>query len=181
MVYLNIQEIPDRYLLKRWSATATIDAPVPDAYNRTTNFGIPGTNTWRYNRLCQKINQLASNACFSAETYELVSAAVDRLNADVDAKRRGVQGEEPAQEGRASEVPLQMPHQQATGVQNEEKYTNDGFKNPQRQPNKGHLKESEKRKKTLLEQREDAAKKNKKVKKDGETTHVQRRRNPQSR
>jgi hypothetical protein len=120
MVHLNIQEIPDRYLLKRWSATATIDAPVPDAYNRTTNFGIPRTNTLRYNRLCQKMNQLASNACFSPETYELVSAVVDSLNADVDAKRRGVQGEEPAQEGRDGEVPLQMPRQQATGVQNKE-------------------------------------------------------------
>jgi hypothetical protein len=50
------------------------------------------------------MNQLASNACFSAETYELVSDVVDSLNADVDAKRRGVQGEEPAQEGRAGEV-----------------------------------------------------------------------------
>jgi hypothetical protein len=96
MVHLNIKEISDRYLLKRWSATATIDALVPDAYNRTTNFAIPGMNMLRYNRLCQKMNQLASNACFSAETYELVSAAVDSLNANVDAKRRGVQGEEPA-------------------------------------------------------------------------------------
>jgi hypothetical protein len=124
------------------------------------------------------MNQLASNACFSAETYELVSTAVDSLNVDVDAKRRGVQGEEPAQEGRAGEVPLQMPHQQATSVQNEEKCTKDGFKNPQRQPNKGRLKESEKRKKTLLEQREDVAKKNKKVKKDGETSTRAKKKKP---
>jgi hypothetical protein len=124
------------------------------------------------------MNQLASNACFSAETYELVSAAVDSLNADVDAKRRGVQGEEPAQEGRAGEVPLQMPRQQATGVHNEEKSTKDGFKNPQRQPNKGRPKESEKRRKTLLEQREDAAKKNKKVKKDGETSTRAKKKKP---
>jgi hypothetical protein len=62
MVHLNIQEIPDRYLLKRWSATATVDAPVPNAYNCTTNFGIPGTNTLRYNRLCRK-NESISLKC----------------------------------------------------------------------------------------------------------------------
>jgi hypothetical protein len=47
-----------------------------------------------------------------------------------------------------------------------------------KQPNKGRPKESEKRKKTLLEQREDAAKKNKKVKKDGETSTRAKKKKP---
>jgi hypothetical protein len=35
------------------------------------------------------MNRLASDACFSDETYELVSAAIDSVSAVVDAKRRG--------------------------------------------------------------------------------------------
>ncbi|KAM0822041.1 hypothetical protein ACQ4PT_071764 [Festuca glaucescens] len=91
MVHLNIQLIPERYMLERWSDAATKGAPVPGANSRPHIFGIPGTNTLRYNRLCRKMNRLASDACFSDETYEWVSAAIDSVSIVVDAKRRGTQ------------------------------------------------------------------------------------------
>ncbi|KAM0890642.1 hypothetical protein ACQ4PT_026898 [Festuca glaucescens] len=161
MVHLNIQVIPDRYLLERWSQAASKGAPVPDANTRPHMFGIPGTNTLRYNRLCRKMNRLASDACFSDETYELVSAAVDSVSAVVDAKRRGGDTQ---QEGEPDVVQVQAQQQTAQG----------GLRNPPRQQPKGRPKESEKRKKPLLEQREDAAKKKKKGKKDEETNTVEK-------
>ena len=170
MVHLNVQLIPERYLLERWSDAATKGAPVPDAYNHPGNFGIPGSKTLRYNRLCRKMNNLASMACFSDETYELVSAAVDSLSAEVDAKKRRVQQDEPAPEGQGAEVPLQAQHQQPPVTQNQQPPAQGGLKNPPRQPKKGRPTEAEKRKKTLVEQRQDAAKKKRKGKLDEETS-----------
>ncbi|KAK1653224.1 hypothetical protein QYE76_071029 [Lolium multiflorum] len=159
MVHLNIQVIPDRYLLERWSQAASKGAPVPDANTRPHMFGIPGTNTLRYNRLCRKMNRLASDACFSDETYELVSAAIDSVSAVVDAKRRGGDTQ---QDGEPDVVQVQAQQQTAQG----------GLRNPPRQQPKGRPKESEKRKKPLLEQREDAAKKKKKKGKKHEETNM---------
>jgi hypothetical protein len=161
MVHLNIQMIPDRYLLERWSQAASKGAAVPDANTHPHMFGIPGTNTLRYNRLCRKMNRLASDVYFSDETYELVSAAIDSVSAVVDAKRRGGDTQ---QEGEPDVVQVQAQQQTAQG----------GLRNPPRQQPKGHPKESEKRKKPLLEQREDAAKKKKKGKKDEETNMAEK-------
>ncbi|KAK1697083.1 hypothetical protein QYE76_013780 [Lolium multiflorum] len=161
MVHLNIQVIPDRYLLERWSQAASKGAPVPDANTRPHMFGIPGTNTLRYNRLCRKMNRLASDACFSDETYELVSAAIDSVSVVVDAKRRGGDTQ---QEGEPDVVQVQAQQQTTEGE----------LRNPPWQQPKGRPKESEKRKKPLLEQHEDAAKKKKKGKKDEETNTAEK-------
>ncbi|KAM0838496.1 hypothetical protein ACQ4PT_060927 [Festuca glaucescens] len=164
MVHLNIQVIPNRYMLERWSEEANKGAPVPDANTRAHMFGIPGTNTLRYNRLCLKMNRLASDACFSDETYELVSTAIDNVSAVVDAKRRGTQHGDAQQEGEPDVVQVQAQRPQA-----QQQAAQGGLRNPPRQQPKGRPKESEKQKKPLLEQREDAAKKKKKGKKDEET------------
>jgi hypothetical protein len=107
------------------------------------------------------MNRLASDACFSDETYELVSAAIGSVSVVVDAKRRGGDTQ---QEGEPDVVQVQAQQQTAQG----------GLRNPPRQQPKGHPKESEKRKKPLLEQREDAAKKKKKGKKDEETNMAEK-------
>jgi hypothetical protein len=60
MVHLNVQQIPAQYLIKRWSATATTPAPDPGA--NSFRFGVPPTNTLKYNTLCRKMNDLASDA-----------------------------------------------------------------------------------------------------------------------
>ncbi|KAM0867427.1 hypothetical protein ACQ4PT_042022 [Festuca glaucescens] len=78
MVHLNVQQIPGRYMLERWSAAATTHAPEPGT--NTIRFGVPTTNTLKYNSLCRKMNQLASDACFDDDTYVAVSRIVDEAN-----------------------------------------------------------------------------------------------------
>jgi hypothetical protein len=95
MVHLNVQEIPSRYLLHRWSATAT--TPAPDPGTNSIRFGVPGTNTLKYNALCRKMNDLASDACFTDATYTIVSKMVDEASKMVATMRRdshGLQQEE---------------------------------------------------------------------------------------
>ncbi|KAM0894298.1 hypothetical protein ACQ4PT_024570 [Festuca glaucescens] len=71
MVHLNVQQIPDRYMLPRWSAAAT--TPAPDPGTSGVRFGVPATNMLKYNSLCRKMNDLASDACISDDTYAMVS------------------------------------------------------------------------------------------------------------
>ncbi|KAK1651068.1 hypothetical protein QYE76_068873 [Lolium multiflorum] len=78
MVHLNVQQIPGRYMLERWSAAATSHAPEPGT--NTIRFGVPTTNTLKYNSLCRKMNQLASDACFDDDTYVAVSRIVDEAS-----------------------------------------------------------------------------------------------------
>ncbi|KAK1604966.1 hypothetical protein QYE76_028639 [Lolium multiflorum] len=78
MVHLNVQQIPGRYMLERWSAAATTHAPEPGT--NTIRFGVPTSNTLKYNSLCRKMNQLASDACFDDDTYVAVSRIVDEAS-----------------------------------------------------------------------------------------------------
>lgn len=166
MVHLNVQLIPGRYMMERWAETATRDTPVPNANNRPRLFGNPGTNTLKYNRLCRKMNRLASDACFSDETYEFVSSTIDSAQAVVAAKRRGANLGEGEDQKQPDEVPgVQQEAVPPTG--HKQPMDQGGLKNPVRQKKKGRPTEAEKRKKPLIEQREDAAKKN--AKKEGET------------
>ena len=85
MVHLNVQVVPEKYMLERWSKAATISlvgrrAPI--------DFGLPSTNTLRYNALCRKLTWLASNTCFSDETYKLLSDAADKIEPVIAAARR---------------------------------------------------------------------------------------------
>jgi hypothetical protein len=75
VIHLNVQQIPERYILHRWSAAAT--TPVPDPGANRIRFGVPGTNTLKYNLLCRKMNDLASEACTGDETYKVVSAMIE--------------------------------------------------------------------------------------------------------
>jgi hypothetical protein len=86
MVHLNIQQIPPRYLLQRWAATATTPTPDPGANNM--RFGVPPTNRLCYNSLCRKMNDLASEACYNDETYVVVSEMVDEARKLIAAMRR---------------------------------------------------------------------------------------------
>ena len=150
-VHLNVQLIPDRYLIERWAEKATKHAPLPDAVNRPRRFGIPGTNTLRYNRLCKKMNRLASDAFSSDETYEIVLAAIDSVGALVAKKRVG----EPVQQNEGDVDPVQtQQHVSPSSAQNQHPEACGGLKNPTRQKPKGRPKASEKRKKPLVEQLE---------------------------
>jgi hypothetical protein len=86
MVHLNIQEIPSRYMLKWWSVEAT--TPAPDPGSNTARFGVPASNTLKYNALCKKMCHLASDACFADDTYAIVSNMVDEASRIVATMRR---------------------------------------------------------------------------------------------
>ncbi|KAM0893924.1 hypothetical protein ACQ4PT_024824 [Festuca glaucescens] len=90
MVHLNVQEIPSRYLLHCWSAAATTTPPDPGA--NTIRFGVPTTNTLKYNTLCRKMNNLASDACYAEDTYAIVSSMVDEASKVVANMRRARNG-----------------------------------------------------------------------------------------
>ncbi|KAM0913264.1 hypothetical protein ACQ4PT_012278 [Festuca glaucescens] len=90
MVHLNVQEIPSRYLLHRWSAAATTTPPNLGA--NTIRFGVPTTNTPKYNALCRKMNNLASDACYTKDTYAIVSSMVDEASKVVTNMRRARNG-----------------------------------------------------------------------------------------
>ncbi|KAK1603349.1 hypothetical protein QYE76_018028 [Lolium multiflorum] len=86
MVHLNVQEIPARYLLHRWSTAATTTPPDPGA--NTIRFGVPTTNTLKYNALCRKMNNLPSDACYAEDTYAIVPSMVDESSKIVNNMRR---------------------------------------------------------------------------------------------
>jgi hypothetical protein len=62
-------------MLHRWSVAATTHVPDPGANG--IRFGVPRTNTLKYNSLCRKMNDLASEACTGDETYKVVSAMIE--------------------------------------------------------------------------------------------------------
>jgi hypothetical protein len=84
MVHLNVQQIPERYMLHSWSAATT---PAPAPVTNGVRFGVPGTNTLKYNALCRKMNDLASDACIAADTYKVVSVMIDEAKKVVAAMR----------------------------------------------------------------------------------------------
>jgi hypothetical protein len=157
MVHLNVQVVPQQYMLERWSEAATTTL---GGSGLPLDFGLPTTNTLRYNALCRKLTWLASDACFSDHTYKLLSDAVDQLAPVIAAARRvdaqhgetQGEGEQHDQEQPAAAIEQNVPiHDDNT----------DMLQNPARVKPKGRPSEKSKRKKPLLEQREEKAKKNK--------------------
>ncbi|KAM0845422.1 hypothetical protein ACQ4PT_056386 [Festuca glaucescens] len=173
MVHLNVQQIPGRYMLERWSAAATTHAPEPGT--NTIRFGVPTTNTLKYNSLCRKMNQLASDACFDDDTYVAVSRIVDEANKVVATmiKAKGqVQQEGEGYQHRQGENQRQQKpkapqqHQQTTAVDGT---ASQQVKNPPRTKPKGRPKITEKRRKTLVELRDEANEKRRKKQSEPKT------------
>jgi hypothetical protein len=82
----DVEQIPEKYLLKRWSDEATIKISEnllpPEAC-----FGVPATNKLRYNVLCRKMSELAADACFAPEKYKIASEGIDKVWKDVKTAR----------------------------------------------------------------------------------------------
>ncbi|KAM0838672.1 hypothetical protein ACQ4PT_060833 [Festuca glaucescens] len=164
MVHLNVQQIPDRYMLPRWSAAAT--TPAPDPGTSGVRFGVPATNTLKYNSLCRKINDLASDACISDDTYAMVSdmiAGAKKVVATMHKERIGKQQvdnqnvDPPIQNQEQPDVAPRAFCDMQTGTT----YTN-SLRNPARVKPKGRPSEKEKRRKPLIELRDEANKKRRK-------------------
>lgn len=118
------------------------------------------------NSLYRKFGNLASDACFSDEAYNFVSGLIDQGKVGVAAMkaraRDGGAGDEEVQGHEANE------QAQASGGGGAKTRQRDpppvGLRNPPKSAKKGRPKEKEKRKKPLIELREDEMKK--KAKKD---------------
>lgn len=166
MVHMNVQTIPATYMLPRWSKIATDLAPEPGEGHRAMHFGVPTTNTLKFNSLCRKFGKLASDACFNDEAYSFVSGLIDQGIVGVAAMKAaatdGVAGDEEAQGIAANE---QVSGGPSTGQQDPPLV---GLRNPPKSAKKGRPKENEKRRKPLIEIREDEMKK--KAKKDAAKT-----------
>jgi hypothetical protein len=139
MVHTNVQEIPEKYLLHRWSEAATVcEAKCSKEFTGCSI--IPDTNTLRYNALCKMMNKLAADACFGTGTYKIVEGGVEHLSSLV-AKFRlsgGVTEEETPEE----------PNEATNNLQN-----------PPRSAKKGRLADKVQRKKPAVELRQEEAKK----------------------
>nr|XP_020176599.2 protein FAR1-RELATED SEQUENCE 5-like [Aegilops tauschii subsp. strangulata] len=166
MVHLNVQTIPATYMLPRWSKRATDLAPEPGDGHRAMHFGVPTTNTLKFNSLCRKFGKLASDACFNDEAYSFVSGLIDQGSVGVAAIKvratDGVAGDEEAQ-GHAENA--QVSGGPSIGRRDPPPV---GLRNPPKSAKKGRPKEKEKRRKPLIEIREDEMKK--KAKKDAAKT-----------
>jgi hypothetical protein len=87
-VFINrdIDAIPERYLLQRWSKEATTKVP-ERLSGPELAIGVPTTNKLRHNGLCQKMTSLAAEACLGLEKYTIVSAGIDQLFDTIRAAR----------------------------------------------------------------------------------------------
>jgi hypothetical protein len=164
MVHLNVHQIPTRYLIKRWSATATTPAPDPGA--NSFRFGVPPTSTLKYNSLCRKMNDLASDACYDDETYKTVSTMVDEASRVVAMMRRARHNEQQS-EGERAELQDNGHNSGITSnnpVAAQDVAPSSELKNPEWRKNKGRPTEQTKRRKPLIELCEESRKKRAKKK-----------------
>ena len=76
MIQINVQEIPSRYMLERWSEAATTNM---DTSGRFLEFGLPKTNTLKYNSLCRDMNALAAEASSVDPAYSLLTDVMKQL------------------------------------------------------------------------------------------------------
>ncbi|XP_044432036.1 protein FAR1-RELATED SEQUENCE 9-like [Triticum aestivum] len=158
MVHLNVQKIPQRYMLERWSEAATT---AMSGGGCLLDFGHPATNTLKYNALCRKYTWLASQACSNDLAYKIMNDAAHQLEPLIAAAKQGALPEQ-----QEANQPQAMQQQQQTPEPTTVPQP-DGdamLQNPACVPKKGRPTEKSKRRKTLLEQREDAHKN--KAKKD---------------
>ncbi|XP_044972411.1 protein FAR1-RELATED SEQUENCE 5-like [Hordeum vulgare subsp. vulgare] len=77
MVHLNVQAIPQCYLLERWSEQAT--TPTGNSAH-LLDLALPSNNTLKYNKLCKKFTWLlASQACSNDYAYKILNDAAHNL------------------------------------------------------------------------------------------------------
>ncbi|KAM0930284.1 hypothetical protein ACQ4PT_001033 [Festuca glaucescens] len=174
MVHMNIQRIPERYMMHRWSIAATTHAPDPQRSG--TKFATPGTNTLKYNSLCQKMNRLEADACVADDTYAVVTDMIAEARRTVVAMHRARNATHEEKEGENAADPPQAPHdlhqqqQEQDNEQNNQQQqhaaqdtpASSNLRNPARIKPKGRPSEKEQRSKSLIELRDEANKKRRK-------------------
>jgi hypothetical protein len=78
----DVEQIPDKYLLRRWLEEATIKIS-ENLLSPETCFGVPATNKLRYNALFRKMSGLAADACFAPDKYKIATQGIDKVWEDV--------------------------------------------------------------------------------------------------
>ncbi|RCV37954.1 hypothetical protein SETIT_8G103900v2 [Setaria italica] len=141
----DVEKIPEKYLLRRWSKEVTI--MIPERLSTEPAFGVPTTSKLRYNALCRKMTSLAAEACLGPEKYIVASARIDTLVQAV----RIARGSQEMQQDEASNV--------ATGQQSKTPVVM--VKNPTRTKSKGRPKEKVERFKLVVAQAKEKAMKKK--------------------
>ena len=68
---LDVQHVPQKYLLHRWSEEATLKVP-QHLSGCEPVVGVLATNKLRYNAICRKITQLPDDACVGPTTNKLL-------------------------------------------------------------------------------------------------------------
>jgi hypothetical protein len=161
MVHTNVQEIPEKYLLHRWSEAATVcEAKCNREFSGYSV--VPETNTLRYNALCKMLNKLAAKACYGTESYKIVEGGAEHLTSLIEKLRLsgGVVAEEGGEEIGAADKKMM---------------------NPPRSAKKGRPAAKEKRRKPGVELRQEEAQKKAKKRaqnacsKCRETGHIRRK------
>ncbi|KAE8793822.1 Protein FAR1-RELATED SEQUENCE 3 [Hordeum vulgare] len=111
---------PEYERLERWSKRTTDVAPDPSDGHRAMHFGVPTTNTLKFNSLCRNFGKLASDACFSDEAYNFMSGLINQGIVGVAAMkaraRDGVPGAGEAQ-GHESDQQVHVSTGPVTGQQ----------------------------------------------------------------
>ncbi|XP_044954744.1 protein FAR1-RELATED SEQUENCE 9-like [Hordeum vulgare subsp. vulgare] len=166
MVHLNVQAIPQQYLLERWSEAVTTSM---GRTGRLLDFGHPSTNTLKYNSLCRRLTWLASNACCNDDAYRILDDAIKALEPAIAAAKRGDMPDQQATQQSESPTPPAATTVTVNGDM-PQRERSDMLQNPARVPKKGRPTDREKRKKTLVEQRDDEQKKKMKQQGKKETT-----------
>ena len=144
----DVEQIPKKYLLRRWSEKATIKIS-ENLLSPEACFGVPATNKLRYNALCKKMSGLAVDACFAPDKYKIASQGIDKVWEDVKAAE--------------SVASMEVDECQEQRTVNTTKVNNPPANDP-----KGRPKDKVERKKSIVQQvREKAIKKSKSKKKKG--------------
>jgi len=63
-------------MLERWSEEATTNMHTSGAF---LDFGLPKTNTLKYNSLCRSMTTLAAEACTIDPAYKLLAKVIQQL------------------------------------------------------------------------------------------------------
>ncbi|XP_048548370.1 protein FAR1-RELATED SEQUENCE 5-like [Triticum urartu] len=142
MIQINVQEIPSRYMLERWSEAATTNM---DTSGRFLEFGLPETNTLKYNSLCRDLNALAAEACSVDPAYNFLTDVIKQLWPIVASmKKDQMSMEEVVQQ---QQPPQASASNAATG---ENQQSSAPLQNPARVPKQGRPTERAKRKKYIV-------------------------------
>jgi hypothetical protein len=160
---IDVQQIPLKYMLHRWSEEATLRVPEHLA-GPAPVFGVPATPKLRYNALCRKMTQLAADSCLGTDEYKVASEGIDEVREKVKAATKAKM---PQQSTPANAVGNETEAGTRRGKKVKGAVKQTKYKNPPAADPKGRPKEKVDRLKTIVKQHKEKANKKSKKKAKG--------------